>query len=261
MRVVVLAKPVPDASGDEAFEADQTLDRTVAAPTINPNDEYALEAALRLAEQRQDVEIVTLSMAPSEGWAGLQKAVAVGAKEAVMVTDDVLAGSCILGTANVLAAALRKTGFDLVLAGTDTPDGRAGVACASIAALLDVPMVSNAAALELRDASIVISRTRDDGRETLEADLPAFVTVTQQVGVLRYPNLRGIMAARGRRPTTWTLADLDLSGSISGGASATTVVLDVAPAAARPPARVVKGDPSSLVPEILAFLAERRLIP
>ena len=177
-----------------------------------------------------------------------------------MVTDDALAGSCIVGTANVLAAALRKTGFDLVLAGTDTPDGRAGVICASVAALLDIPFISNASGLESRDGAVTVKRTRDDGREVLEAALPAFVSVTQQVGELRYPSLRGIMSARTQRPTTWTLEDIDVADAITGGESATTAVLEVEPATPREPTRVLKGDASSLVPEIVSFLNERSLI-
>jgi len=260
MRVVVLTKPVPDTSGDESFEADLTLDRASLAPVINPNDEYALEAALRLAETMPGTEITLLTMAPAESWAGLSKGLAVGANQAVMVTDPALEGSCIVGTANVLAAALRKLEFDLILAGTDTPDGRAGVVCSAVAALLQIPFISHAGSIDVRDDRVVVSRTRDDGHETLDAPLPAVVAVTQQIGDLRYPNLRGIMAARSRRPTSWSLADLDVAGA-AGGAAATTATLHVEPCEIRTPTRVVRGDADAAVHEIVAFLADRRLIP
>jgi electron transfer flavoprotein beta subunit len=261
MKVVVLLKPVPDTSGDEAFEADFSLDRASLQPVINPNDEYALEAALRFADQTADVEIATLSMAPAEAWPALSKGLAVGAREAIMVSDDTLAGSCVVGTANVLAAALRKRGFDLVVAGTDTPDGRAGVVCASVAALLGIPFIAHAGSFEVREGAIVVQRSRDDGHETLEATLPALVSVTQQIGELRYPNLRGIMASRTRRPLTWGVADVALDGAIAGAATATTAVLEVVPSAPRSGGRLVKGDTEQVVSEIVSFLVERRLVP
>ncbi len=149
MRIVVLVKPVPDATGQERLGPDGRLDRTAAPPVMNGNDEYTLEAALQLAEAVGG-DVTLLAMAPAEGVEALRKGLAMGAARAVVVTDDALAGSCARSTLEVLAAALRDIPFDLALAGADSADGGGGVVGAGIATLLGLPLVTGAAALDGR---------------------------------------------------------------------------------------------------------------
>ncbi len=261
MNVVVLVKAVPNTSADERLLPDLRLDRAAADPIINPNDEYALEVAIRFAESVAGVHTTMLSMGPAGAWPGLTKGIAAGIHEAILVTDPALEGSCALSTANVLAAALKRAEFDLAIAGLDTPDGRAGIVPAAVASLLGVPFLSHASAVSVHGERVEIRRLRDDGHETLEAALPALVTVTQTVGELRYPTLRGIMAARSRRPTTWSLTELGLTAADVGGQRASTAVLGVESPAPRPPTKVVTGTADAAVREVLQFLAERRLLP
>jgi electron transfer flavoprotein beta subunit len=260
MQVVVLTKSVPNTTGDERFGPGFRLDRGAIDPIINPNDEYAIEVALRLAEAGPGVEITMLTMGPEAAWPGLTKGLAVGVHKAVLVADPGLEGSCALVTANTLAAALRRIEFDLILAGVDTSDGRAGVVGSAVATLLGIPFITHAGTLAVRDGVVEVRRLRDDGHERLEVPLPAFVSVTQEVGDLRYPSLRGIMASRSKKPTTWTLGDLGVDAADAGGARATTVVLDVEPPDPRPPARVVSGEPGAVVGEIVEFIAERGVV-
>lgn len=260
MHVVVLAKAVPNTTEVEHLDARFRLDRTSVDPIINPNDEHALEVALHLAETMPGVETTMLTMAPESSWPALSKAVAAGIGRAVLVSDDALAGSCTLATANVLAAALRQLPFDLLLGGQDTSDGRGGVVLAAVAALLGLPFVSHASEVTLADGEVRLKRLRDDGYEILVAPLPALVTVTQAVGELRYPSLRGVMAARSKRPDVWALGDLGMTAGQAGEAGATTLVVGTDAAAARPPTRVVTGDAAMAAREIVEFLAERRFI-
>ena len=148
VRIVVLAKPVPDpASGVERLGPDHRLIRATSSAVINGNDEYALEAALKLTEAHGG-EVTLLAMAPESAPETLRKGLAMGAHRAVHVTDPVLAGSCALSTMRVLAAALRTQTYDLVLAGVDTSDGTGGVVAAGVAALLRLPYLSYAARIE-----------------------------------------------------------------------------------------------------------------
>ena len=261
MHIVVLAKAVPNTTGVERFEPDRSLDRVAAEPILNPNDEYALELALRLAEIDPGIMITMLTMGPEASWPGLTKGLAVGAQAGVLVSDPALAGACALSTARVLAAALDGMEYDLVLAGSDTSDGKAGVVGAAVAALLDIPFITHAGELTLRDGAVEGRRTRDDGYEVLAAPLPALVTVTQEVGEMRYPTLRGIMGSRSKMPVALSLDDIGLSAADVGGAVATTVVVDVDPPAPRPPARVVSGDAAEVADEVVRFLVDRRFIP
>ncbi len=150
MRIVVLVKPVPDpASAGERLGPDGRLDRAAAPAVVNGNDEYALEAALKLSAAAGDgSEVTLLSMAPASAPETLRKALAMGATRGVLVTDPALAGSDALSTSRVLAAALRTLEFDLVLAGVDTSDGVGGTVAAAVAAHLRLPYLSYAARIE-----------------------------------------------------------------------------------------------------------------
>ena len=142
MRIVVLVKPVPDpAAGGERLGPDGRLDRSAVPAVVNGNDEYALEAALKLIEAHGG-EVILLSMAPGNAPETLRKALAMGASSAVHVQDPALEGSCTVSTTKVLAAALEALEFDLVLAGVDTSDGGAGVVPAGVATLRNLPYLS-----------------------------------------------------------------------------------------------------------------------
>jgi electron transfer flavoprotein beta subunit len=257
MRICVLLKPVPETTGDERFGADMRVDREATAPVINPNDEYALEAALRLKDERStETRLTLLSMAPPSAEDTLRKGLAVGADDGVLVSDLALEGSCALVTSRILAAALRKLQFDLVVAGTDTSDGRGGVVPAAISVFLDLPYLSGASKVLLTDSSVSVQRPAATGGQVLESPLPAIVGVTQTVGELRYPTMRGIISARSKEIRTLSLADLGLSAE-DGGAAATSRVLDVVIQASRPPTRIVTGPPAEVARQLVEFLAGR----
>ena len=263
MRIVVLVKPVPDpASGGERLRPDDwRLDRAAAPAVVNGNDEYALEAALKLTEAHGG-EVVILSMAPANAPETMRKALAMGAQGGVLVTDEGLAGADTLSTARVLAAALGTLEFELVLAGVDTSDGVAGIVPPGVAALRRLPYLSYAAKIEpLTDTGTVrVHRISPTGYDVLEAPMPALISCTQALGEPRYPSLKGIMAARSKEIRTVSVGDLGLDESSVGGAVATTEVLGAEAPPPRPPTRVVREAPDVAARELVAFLAERRLI-
>lgn len=262
MHIVVLMKPVPDpASGQERLGSDLRVDRAAAPAVVNANDEYALEAALQLAEAHGG-EVTLLAMAPATAPETMRKALAMGAHRGVLVTDPALEGSCTVSTARVLAAALRTLTFDLVLAGADTSDGGSGVVPPGIAALLGLPYLSYASRIEPDSATgrVRVRRLSPTGYDLLEAPMPALVGCTQALGAPRYPSLKGIMAARSKEIATRSLTDIGLSGTEAGGAVATTRVVEVRPPAARAATRVVRGPADEAARELVAFLGERRII-
>jgi len=262
VRIVVLTKPAPDpASGGERLGPDGRLDRAAAPAVVNGNDEYAIEAALKLVEAHGG-EVVLLSMAAGNAPETLRKALAMGATSAVHVSDPALAGSCTVSTTKVLAAALDGLEFDLVLAGVDTSDGGAGVVPAGVAALRGLPYLSWAAKIEpAPDAATVrVHRISPSGFDVLEARMPALISCTQALGEPRYPSLKGIMAARSKTIETRSLAELGLDGSQVGGAAATTKVIGSTTPPPRPPTRVIRDPAADAAREVVAFLAERRVI-
>ncbi len=262
MRIAVLLKPVPDTTGQERLGPDLLVDRTTPA-VINPNDEHALEAALKLREALgtvADDEIVLVTMAPESAPEKIREGLARGANRALHVSDPALHGSCAASTMQVLATALRAVEADLVLAGADTSDGRGGIVGAGIAALLGLPYLSYANSVAVAEGRVTIERNSPTGHDTLSAPLPALVTVTQAVGEARYPTLKGIMAARSKPIAAQSLADLGLDGSSAGGAASTTTVLESEQPPARGATKVVRGAAPDAAREVVAFLAERRII-
>jgi electron transfer flavoprotein beta subunit len=260
VRIVVLVKPVPDATGQERLGPDGRMDRSVAPPVLNGNDEYTLEAALRLADAH-GAEVTLVAMGPQGSQDALRKGLAMGATRAMLIVDDSLAGSCALGTMRVLAAALQSLEFDLLLAGADSADGGGGVVGAGIATLLDLPLVSGAAAFEpAGDGALHVRRLAGAGEETVEVSLPAVVVGTQLLGEPRYPTLKGIMGARAKEIALRSLADLGLDPATVGSAAASTVVLAQRPPAERAATRVVREAPETAAREVVELLVARRAI-
>jgi electron transfer flavoprotein beta subunit len=261
VRIVVLTKPVPDTTGQERLGPNGRVDRAGLPAVVNGNDEYAVEAALKLVQASSDGgEVVLLAMAPASAPETLRKAMAMGAARAVLVTDPVLEGSCALSTTRVLAAALGEMEFDLVLAGADTSDGGGGIVAAGIATLLGLPYLSYAASIEPSDGRIRVRRITAAGYDIIEAPMPALIVATQALGEPRYPTLKGIMGSRAKPVATRSVADLGLADGTVGGAVATSRLTATRVPPARGAARVVQAPPVEAAREVVAFLEERRLI-
>jgi electron transfer flavoprotein beta subunit len=262
VQIVVLVKPVPDtASSGERLRPDGRLDRAAVPAVVNANDEYALEAALKLIEAHGG-EITVVSMAPAAATDTMRKALAMGATRGILVTDEALAGSDHVSTARVLAAALSGLEFDLVLAGVDTSDGQGGVVAPGVAVLAGLPYLSYAAKIEPNPdgGTVRVRRISPTGYDVLEASMPALIACTQALGEPRYPSLKGIMAARSKEITTRSLADLELEAATLGGAVATTALVGSEAPPPRAATRVIRGAPEAAAREVVAFLAERRII-
>jgi electron transfer flavoprotein beta subunit len=263
VRIVVLVKPVPDtASGGERLRpGDWRLDRAAVPAVVNANDEYALEAALKLTEAHGG-EVHLVSMAGPTAPETMRKALAMGAASGTLISDDALGGSDTLSTARVVAAAVREMEFDLLLAGADTSDGGAGVVPPGVAALLRLPYLSYAARIEPDPAAgrVRVHRISPTGYDVLEAPMPALVVATQALGEPRYPSLKGIMAARSKTIETEALGNLAGIEQPVGGDAATTAVVGAEAPPPRAATRVVRGPADEAAREVVDFLAERRII-
>ena len=259
MRIVVLVKPVPDtaSSGERLRPDDWRLDRAAVPAVVNANDEYALEAALKL-NATHGGEVVLLTMAPPSAPETMRKALAMGATSGTLVTDPALAGSDVVATTRVLAAALRGMEYDLVLAGADTSDGGAGVVPAGVATLLGLPYLSYAAKIEPSpdEGTVRVNRISPTGYDVLEAPMPVLIACTQALGEPRYPSLKGLMAARSKELTTTALADVE--GAEAG--AATTAVLGAEAPPPRAATRVIRAPADEAGREVVAFLVERRIV-
>jgi electron transfer flavoprotein beta subunit len=217
VRIAVLVKQVPNPEALGAvMQIDEAACRVVLPPghplVTSPFDEQALEAALRIRDQLGGtVRITAITLGPEIARATLKQALSLGADDGVHLLDAAFDQADGYVTAQALAAAIRKLGdVDLVLAGRQAADWDAGVVALGVAELLDLPSIGFACALEAAADAIRVQRVLPDGTETLETELPALVTVSNELGEVRKANLRETMRA-GRKPVAiWNAADLAL---------------------------------------------------
>lgn len=209
MKIVVLVKEVPDTFGDRKLSLETGLaDRTASEPVLDEIGERSLEVALTYADDHADAEVVVLSMAPESAAETIRKGLAMGATSAVHVVDDDLLGADLGLTAEVLAAALTRSGFDLVITGNISTDGSGGVLPVMLAELLDVPALTNLTAVEISQDAVAGERASDGATMRLSAPLPAVVSVTEQVPEGRFPTFKSIKLAKKKSVETLGLGDL-----------------------------------------------------
>ena len=259
MNIVVCMKQVPDTAVERTLTpGDGTLDRASLDGLINELDEYAIEEGLKIAEAHGG-EVTILSMGPAKASESIRKALSMGADKAVHIVDDGLAGSDALATSLVLSEALKLTGFDLVILGSESTDARTGVVPAMVAERLGVPQLTLASKVDIDGPDVTVRRVTDDGYAVVTGSLPAVVSVVEKINEPRYPAFKGIMAAKKKPVQTLTLADLPAVAGSVGLADAATWVNDFA---ARPPrsAGVIVKDEGDGGAQAAGFLAERKFI-
>ena len=224
MNIVVCVKYVPDAQSDRGFNEDNTTDREGVDGLLSELDEYAVEQALQIVEAGEG-EVTVLTIGPADAAEAVKKSLQMGADKGVHVSDDAIAGSDALATSLVLAEAIKKIGTpDIVLTGMASTDGTMGVVPAMLAERLGLPQVTYASELTVDGGVAKIRRDGDTASETIEAPLPALISVTDQINEPRYPSFKGIMAAKKKPVEEWTLADLGVdAGQVGLEASWTKV--------------------------------------
>jgi electron transfer flavoprotein beta subunit len=256
VKIAVCVKEVPDATAVRRIDpATRRLDRS-GERTLNPFDAHAVEEALRLKEgpAGADTEVVVLCMGPETAMRTLGKALSLGADRAVLISDDALAGADIWLTAKVLAAALEREHYDLVLLGQQAGDSESYVMAASVADRLRRPLVTQVAQLTLEGAVIRAKRQTESGYDVIEAPLPAVVSVADSINDPRYPSLKSIMGAKKKPQETLTAADLEISDAPR------TEVLALSSPPAKEGGKRLEDEGGSSAEAIVEFLVERKIL-
>ena len=255
MDVVVLVKYVPDPAGTPKLGEDFLVQRDGTDGSLDPGDEYAVEAGLQAVEAHGG-EVTLVSMGPEIAMGAVRKGLSMGAHQGVLVTDPALRGADALATARVLAAAISRTPFDLVLSGSESTDGYTGTLPMAVAELLGIPAVTFARKIEIADGKVRVERQTDQGYDVIEAPLPALVSVTGSAAEPRYATLRGIMASKSKPVEQLGLSQLGLG---VGEVTATQRVVSVTAAPVKGAGEVIEGGDAA-VARIVDFLAEAKVI-
>ena len=207
MKIAVCVKQVPEAGVSKRIDPQtKRLDRSGEAG-LNAFDANAVEEALRIKEAAGEGEIVLVSVGPARALEAMRKALAMGADRAILVSDDAAAGSDLVATSYVLAAALEREQPDLVLFGQQASDSDGAVLWAAVAERLSRPLVSQASELTVEGGKVQVKRQTEFGYDRIEAPLPAVVAVSDAINEPRYPSLKGIMGAKSKPQETLSLAD------------------------------------------------------
>lgn len=225
---------------------------------LDPAAASAVEEGLRLTEKHGGA-VTLVTMGTADATIGIRNALAMGAASAVHILDDAAAGSDTLGTAKILAAAIKKLEFDLVLCATESSDSYSGIVPGQIAHLLGVPPVTFAREITVEGTKLTIKRQSETGYDVVESTLPSLVTCSSGLNEPRYPQLRGIMAAKKKEIKVYKVTDLGLSPEEVGEKGAREKVLAIG----RPPKRQAGKavtDEGEGGKQIADFLAEIKVI-
>lgn len=264
MNIITLVKQVPDTAQLSGAMDGLKLLAEESARIINPWDEYALEAALQLKEAHGG-QVTALCLGRADAAEVLKRALAMGADEAVLISDPALDGGDSLATARALAAAIRKVGrYDLIFAGRSAVDGNTGATAIQVAALLGLPPLAFVAGIKAVDPAaktITAVRLIESGRETVTGRLPALLTVVKEINEPRYPSFMGIRKASRAAIPVWSLADLGLAADQVGAAGAQLHW----PELSLPPARdrgaeIIGGPPAEAARILVDRLVAEKLI-
>lgn len=225
MNIIVCVKQIPDPETPaSSFRVDEAAKKVVPAqgiaPVVNPYDPQATEAALRLKDAAGQGKVTVISLGPETARDAIKHALAMGADEGILLNDAAFDGIDNFQTAVALAKAIQKVGeFDLILMGRAAADWDMGVVPAGVGQILGVPVVTVAKAIERTGAGVKVERVLDDGFQTVETPLPAIVSISNEFGEPRYPQLRQIMLAAKKTVQVWSAADLGLSSDEVGAAN------------------------------------------
>jgi electron transfer flavoprotein beta subunit len=261
MNIVVCLKQVPGTTEVKIDPKTNTLIRQGIKAIVNPFDSYALEEGVRLRE-RYGGKVTAISMGPPQAVDMLRDAISAGADEAMLLSDAAFAGSDTLATSATLGKAIEKIhNYDLIICGRQTLDGDTGQVGPEMAENLGIPFIAYVSKVEeIANGKIRVQRMVEDGYETIEASLPAVITVVKEINIPRLPSLRGLSKAKSAQIPTWTAQDIGTNKESIGQAGSATWVVKVFYPQRIQHAEMLKGDPEAQVNALVEKLREGKLI-
>lgn len=263
MNIIVCIKQVPDTNEVRIDPKTGTLIREGVPSIINPDDKNALEEALRIKDENEGVKVTVLSMGPPQAEDALAEAIAMGADEAVLLSDRAFAGSDTWATSTALAAGIKYIGdFDMVFCGRQAIDGDTAQVGPQIAEHLDIPQITYVEKLELNKGKVRAKRALEDGYYIVEAKCPVLITAIKELNDPRYPSIRGIYKGySGENIKVLSAEDIKVDlGNVGLNGSPTQVSKSFTPPGRGGESEILEGDSKELARELIVRLKEEKLI-
>ncbi|MFL0246440.1 electron transfer flavoprotein subunit beta [Candidatus Clostridium stratigraminis] len=259
MNIIVCIKQVPDTNEVKIDPITGTLIREGVPSIINPDDKNALEEALVLKE-RYNANITVISMGPPQAENALREALAMGADEAILITDRAFAGADTLATSRALAEAIKKLPYDIVFAGRQAIDGDTAQVGPEIAEHLKLPQVTYVEKVEFEGAKLKVRRALEDGYEIIKVKTPVLLTAIKELNVPRYMNIKYIYEAFKKEIKLWNANDIDLDKSMLGLLGSPTKVRKSMTKEAKGKGEVINMPPKEAASVAIAKLKEKHFI-
>ncbi len=260
MDIVVCIKQVPDTTEVKINPETNTLVREGVPSIVNPFDENAVEAALQLKEKHGG-KVTVITMGPPQAAEALKTTLAMGADEAVLVSDRAFAGSDTWATSYTLSQAIKKLGkFDLILCGKQAIDGDTAQVGPGIAEWLGIPQVTFAVKVEVNGSKVLAERLLEEVNEKIECPLPAVITVVKQMNEPRLPSLKGMMKAKKAEIRNLTAADIEADAVNLGLNGSPTNVVRIFTPPPKGGGETLSGEPEEIVNRLIEKIKERKII-
>ena len=260
MNIVVCIKQVPDTKGGVKFNADGTLDRAAMLAIMNPDDKAGLEAALRIKDQN-GAKVTVLTMGLPKADAVLREAMAMGADDAILVTDRVLGGADTWATSTTIAGALRNLDYDLIITGRQAIDGDTAQVGPQSAEHLGLPVISYAEDIKVEGDSVIVKRQYEDRYHEVKAKMPCLITALSELNEPRYMTPGGIFDACDKEVTVWGRADLkDVDDSNLGLKGSPTKIAKASDKVPKGAGEKVNLDPAESVAYLIGKFKEKHII-
>jgi electron transfer flavoprotein beta subunit len=254
VNIVVCIKQVPDTADVRINPETNTLIRDGVASIINPYDVHAIEAALQIREKTGG-RVTVITMGPPQAEAALRDAIAMGADDAVLLTDRAFAGSDTWATSYTLAKAVEKLGADMVVCGKQAIDGDTAQVGPEMAEFLNIPHISYVRKIEeIQSSSVRVQRLMDDGSDVVESSLPVLFTVVREINQPRLPSLKGKMAAKKAEIRKWASTDIAADADKIGLKGSPTQVKNIFAPEAKKDRKMLEGSPEQQVDDLLREL-------
>ncbi|WP_138204312.1 electron transfer flavoprotein subunit beta/FixA family protein [Haloimpatiens lingqiaonensis] len=259
MNIVVCLKQVPDTNEVKIDPKTGTLIREGVPSIINPDDKNALEEALNLKDA-VGAKVTVISMGPPQAEKALREALAMGADEAILISDRAFAGADTLATSRALAGALKKLDYDIVFAGRQAIDGDTAQVGPEIAEHLDLPQITYVEKIEVNGEELKVRRALEDGYETIKVKMPVLLTAIKELNHPRYMNIENIFGVFDKEIKLWNADYIEVDKSLLGLSGSPTKVKKSATKETKGAGEVVNLPPKEAAAYAIGKLKEKHYI-
>jgi electron transfer flavoprotein alpha/beta subunit len=262
MKIIVCIKQVPDTNEVKLDPKTGRLIRDGVPSIINHDDKNALEEALRIKDERDDVTITVLCMGPPQADVALREALAMGADEAILLSDRAFGGSDTWATSYIIAEAIKRLdGYDIIFCGRQAIDGDTAQVGPQIAEKLDIPQITYVQQFEFTgENNVRCQRALEDGYQVIDVQMPCLLTAIKELNEPRYPSVGGIFDAYDKEVKVWTLNEVPIDTAKAGLNGSPTNVFKTFTPTPKGDGRMLEGCDKDTVTELFSQLREKHII-